>query len=364
MRACEERGRNDDVSSIEEAQAWIRSCWHELGRSPEDTERRLREVQDQFDSGGTFAPSFDELEHGARVAWRNSNRCIGRLFWQSLKVFDERGLQSAQDVAWALYRHIEFATNEGKIRPTCTVLDPSVRIWNHQLLRYAGYGTENGILGDPDSVEFTRICEGLGWKGNRTAFDILPLVVQVHGAAPKWFAIPEDLIVEVPIVHPQLPRFDALDLKWYAVPILSDMGLEIGGIVYPAAPFNGWYMGTEIGARNLADSGRFDMLPRVAALIGLDTTSEASLWRDRALVELNVAVLHSFKSRGVTIVDHHTAARQFERFGQSERDAGRELTGEWAWLIPPLSPATTSIFHHEYDDVMVRPNYIRQPRAW
>ena len=27
------------------------------------------------------------------------------------------------------------------------------------------------------------------------------------------------------------------------------------------APFNGWYMGTEIGARNLADADRYDLLP-------------------------------------------------------------------------------------------------------
>ena len=40
------------------------------------------------------------------------------------------------------------------------------------------------------------------------------------------------------------------------------MCLEIGGICYPAAPFNGWYMGTEIGARNLADTDRYDQLPR------------------------------------------------------------------------------------------------------
>ena len=36
-------------------------------------------------------------------------------------------------------------------------------------------------------------------------------------------------------------------MKWYGVPMISDMRLEIGGISYTAAPFNGWYMGTEIG---------------------------------------------------------------------------------------------------------------------
>ena len=44
--------------------------------------------------------------------------------------------------------HIEYATNQGSIRPTITIFkqdinDTShVRIWNHQLIRYAGYETE------------------------------------------------------------------------------------------------------------------------------------------------------------------------------------------------------------------------------
>jgi nitric oxide synthase oxygenase domain/subunit len=50
------------------------------------------------------------------------------------------------------------------------------------------------------------------------------------------------------------------------------MRLTIGGVQYPLAPFNGWYMGTEIGARNLADADRYDMLPTVAARLGLDTS--------------------------------------------------------------------------------------------
>lgn len=142
--------------------------------------------------------------------------------------------------------------------------------------------------------------------------------------------------------------------------MISDMALEIGGIRYPAAPFNGWYMETEIGARNLADTKRYNMLPKVASLMGLDSKTDATLWKDNALIELNVAVLHSFKAQGITIVDHHTAAKQFERFEQIEADVGRKLTGDWTWLISPVSPATTHIFHSHYDDTVVKPNYFRQ----
>lgn len=344
----------------EESRKFIMTCYEELGKGADETHERITEIWNMIKQEGTYEHSFEELEHGARMAWRNSNRCIGRFFWQSLKVFDERSQQTAEEVAAAVYRHIEYATNSGKIRPTITVFNPQIRIWNHQLIRYAGYETDRGLVGDPHSVRFTRACEELGWRGKRTAFDVLPLVIQVKGGKPKWFPIPDDLVLEVDIRHPDLPQFDELDLKWYAVPMISDMALEIGGINYSASPFNGWYMETEIGARNFADSQRYNLLPKVAYLMGLDTKTDVFLWKDKALIELNIAVLHSFKAQGVTIVDHHTAAKQFNHFEQIESEEGRKLTGDWAWLIPPVSPATTHIFHSHYDNTIVKPNYFWQ----
>jgi len=38
-----------------------------------------------------------------------------------------------------------------------------------------------------------------------------------------------------------------LEMKWYAVPAVSNMLLDIGGVLFPGCPFNGWFMGTEIG---------------------------------------------------------------------------------------------------------------------
>lgn len=336
------------------------TCYNELGKSADDIEQRLVTIMDSIKQQGTYELTCEELEQGARMAWRNSNRCIGRLFWNSLNVFDKRNVQTAEEVALALYDHIRFATNSGKIRPTITVFNQQIRIWNHQLIRYAGYQTDRGIIGDPHSVRFTRVCEELAWTGKRTAFDVLPLVIQVNRKSPELFAIPEDLVLEMDIRHPELPEFEELNLKWYAVPMISDMALEIGGIRYPAAPFNGWYMETEIGARNFADAERYDMLPKVASLLGLNTTTETSLWKDKALIELNVAVLHSFKEQGVTIVDHHTAAKQFKHFERIEIDFARKITGDWTWLIPPVSPATTHIFHSTYDNATVKPNYFRQ----
>lgn len=356
-------GTMEPDQRIEAAQHFIRTCYSELNKTEAETERRLQQVRQQMESQGYYEHTEEELRHGAKMAWRNSNRCIGRFFWESLIVLDERHVQTEEEMAQALLRHIEFATNGGKIRPTITVFAaetperPAMRIWNHQLIRYAGYETEYGVLGDPISIELTKLCMSLGWQGAGTHYDILPLVVQIGDRKPQFFEIPPELVIEVPITHPEIAGFADLGLQWYGVPIVADMRMEIGGMNYLAAPFNGWYMGTEIGARNLADEYRYNMLPKVAEVMGLDTSREATLWRDKALVELNVAVLHSYKEKGVSIVDHHTASQQFKRFEEREEKNGRAITGDWTWLIPPISPAATHIFHSAYDNKLESPNF-------
>ncbi|MFC0471151.1 nitric oxide synthase oxygenase [Halalkalibacter kiskunsagensis] len=350
---------------LDETRKFINTCYRELGKGEQAIKERLFEVKEEIASSNTYTHTYEELAHGARMAWRNSNRCIGRLFWQSMHVIDERMLTTEEEVANALFFHLQYGTNGGKIIPTITVFKSGhVRIWNHQLIRYAGYETKDGIIGDPDSVAFTTYCEKLGWQGEKTPYDILPLVIQIGNNNPKYFSIPKECILEVEISHPNFKDFTDLQLKWYAVPFISDMKLEIGGITYEAAPFNGWYMGTEIGARDLADQKRYHVLPKVAAVMGLDTTRDSTLWKDRALMELNVAVLHSFKESGVSIVDHHTAAKQFKQFEEQESGSGRHITGNWSWLIPPMSPAATHIFHKRYDNKVVKPNYFYQDRMY
>jgi nitric-oxide synthase, bacterial len=354
--------------SIAEAVEFLQTCYGELGRTEEEADRRITEVINEINATGTYAHTFEELEHGARMAWRNNNRCIGRLFWNTLTVFDERHQQTAEGAFEALLRHINFATNGGKIRPAITVFPPNhkgkdaMRIWNHQLIRYAGYEKDGQVIGDSTSLEFTKACEKLGWQGAGTPYDILPIVIQDE--KPHFFELPKEAVMEVELKHPEIPRFADLQAKWYAVPIISEMKLEIGGVSYTMAPFNGWYMGTEIGARNLADEDRYNLLPAVAEIMGLNTDSNRSLWKDKALVELNIAVLESFNQAGVTIVDHHTAAKQFKSFERKEAAAERELTGNWAWLIPPMSPATTHIFHKPYKNDIVKPNFFYQRSAF
>jgi len=331
---------------------------------------RAAQVEKEIASTGTWTPTFEELEHGARMAWRNNARCIGRLFWPSLKVCDLRHISEPSEVHQAVLEHLQTATNGGKIQPLITVFapatddGPTVRIWNHQLLGYAGYEQPDGsILGDPKNLAFTREAQALGWKGAGTRFDLLPLIIQKRGCAPVLFPPPHDHALEIPLTHPTLPWFSDLGLKWYAVPILSDMKLRIGGIDFPAAPFNGWYMGTEIGSRDLGDEGRYDMLPAIAEKMGINREHDP-LWKDRALVELNAAVIFSYEQAGVRIVDHHRASSEFMEFAAREMKAGRAVSADWSWIVPPMSGSATPVFHNLWENRSQLPDYLPQKHAW
>lgn len=333
----------------------LQAARHFFSQLDGDQSERLEAIELELATTGTYTLTTEELTAGAKLAWRNSNRCIGRLFWQTLHVIDARDASSSDEVFEKIVAHLRYATNGGKIRSTMTVLPNEYKILNTQLVRYAGYETGEGVMGDPLSVRMTKQAQRLGWVGEGTAFDVLPLMI-TDGQDVRLYELPEDAVLEVEIVHEAYDLFDGKTIKWHAVPAIADMELEIGGLRFTSIPFNGWYMETEIGARNLADVDRYNLLPLVGKSLGLDTSKERTLWRDRALVELNLAVLQSFEREGVTIVDHHTAAKQFKRFEKNEADAGRDVTGQWSWLIPPLSPATTHIFHGHYENTIKTPN--------
>jgi nitric-oxide synthase len=284
-----------------------------------------------------------------------------------MDVYDNRSLEDIDSIFNALFNHIHSATNDGNIKSTITVFSAykKIRIWNPQLLSFAGYRSKKGsVLGDPKQLEFTKQCMELGWKPKMGMFDILPLVVQVGNQNPVWREVPKELIKIVKIEHPEIKAIKNLNLEWYSTPIISNMTLEIGGLEFDAAPFNGWYMGTEVGARNLADEDRYNVLPEVAKLMKLDLKDKTSVWKDRALVELNYAVLHSFKKAGVKIVDHHSASKQFMQFIRKEEKEGREVTADWSWIVPPISGSTTEVFHTEMKNVIKSPNYFYQKEAW
>lgn len=354
---------------VNQAFEFLSQYGKENGHSEDTIMNRQLTVKEEIESTGTYIHTFDEITYGAKLAWRNSAKCIGRLFWETLDVFDARDVESQEEVAQHIHHHIQHATNEGKIRSTITIFPPlkfneqqKVQIWSHQLIRYAGYLEESGeILGDPASLEITKVAQKLGWQGDRTPYDFLPVIFQWNEEPPSIIPILKEEVLEIKIDHPINKNWGPLNLKWYAVPIIADRVLEIGGLRYPS-PFNGWYMETEIAARNFVDSYRYNRLRDVAKQLELDTSSTTTFWRDRALVELQHAVYASFKQAGVQIVDHYTAAQQFQTFREKEEKLQREVKGDWTWLVPPVSPSLTPIFHQGIVNEELSPNFIKQKR--
>ncbi|KAM4701870.1 nitric oxide synthase, inducible [Discoglossus pictus] len=333
--------------------------------------KRLETVTKEIESTGTYQLTEDELMFATKQAWRNAPRCIGRIQWNNLQVFDARNCKTAKEMFELICRHIKFSTNGGNIRSAITIFpqrtdgNHDFRVWNSQLIRYAGFEMPDGsFLGDPASVEFTELCVQLGWRPKYERFEILPLILQANGEDPELFELPPDLILEVTMEHPKYDWFKELNLRWYTVPAVANMLLEAGGIEFTACPFNGWYMGTEIGVRDFCDVQRYNVLEEVGRRLGLETHKLASLWKDQAVIEINVAVLYSFQKHNITIMDHHSAAESFMKHMQNEYRLRGGCPADWVWIVPPMSGSITPVFHQEMLNYILSPFYYYQVDAW
>lgn len=349
----------------EEAGAFLDLFLREGHCTAAEHSARSRVVRGELARHGFYRHTPDELAFGARVAWRNHGRCIGRLFWKSLEVLDCRALEAPDDVATQTFRHLADAFDGGQIRPVISVFAPmegdQLPVWieSRQASQYAGYVDADGVVGDPANIEITRTVTALGWTPPQRPghFDLLPLLVRDRQGRRQAYALPDGAVREVEITHPQFPAIGALGLRWYAVPLVCDMVLSIGGLEYPCAPFNGWYMATEIASRNLIDPYRYDRLDAVASAIAADRTDP--LWKDHAVLELNRALLTSYAAQRVTLADHHLASAQYMEFDRTERANGRLPSADWAWIVPPQGSALCPVFHQPMADFHDVPNFYR-----
>jgi nitric-oxide synthase, bacterial len=351
----------------EEARAFLAMFHTESGRGAAALNKRWAEVRRSLSRTGTYQHTEEELAFGARIAWRNQGRCIGRIFWESLEVVDCRHLTEPAAIMGRMADHMRETLGDGRIRSMISVFAPvqpnalPAYFESAQITQYAGYVQKDGsVVGDRQNVEPTRIAISLGFKppGDISPFDMLPVLIRDRHDRRILFDLPKDCIREVPIVHPEFAEIGQLNLRWYALPCLSGMIMTIGGIDYPCAPFSGFYMSTEIASRDLADKRRYDLLPIVARKLGYEIDKQGTvLWRDKTLTELNVAVLHSFKLAGVSMVDHHFASSQFMEFHHREQANGRQVAGDWRWIVPPQASASCEVFHLRMRNFHPVPNY-------
>jgi nitric-oxide synthase, bacterial len=349
----------------EEALAFIRQFARENGQSKADSKQREREVLKALNSDGHYHHTAAELAFGARLAWRNHGRCIGRIRWKSLEVYDCRDLDTPDLIAARMAEHMDDAYADGRVGSSISIFSPATpshipaTIESAQIVQYAGYILPDGtIVGDRHGIEATRTAIQLGWQppAEPGPHDILPFMVRDEDGRRTLYALPPGVAREVAVTHPGCAGVGALGIRWYAVPCISNMVLTIGGIDYPCAPFSGHYMVTEIASRDLADVRRYDLLPMVADALGLDQSGDV-FWRDAALTELNRAVLHSFRAAGISISDHHEESAQYMEFVKQEQRAGRTPSGEWSWIVPPQAPSACPVYHLPMANLHTVPNF-------
>lgn len=97
--------------------------------------------------------------------------------------------------------------------------------------------------------------------------------------------------------------------------------------------------------------------------MGLETRNPTSLWKDKALVEINIAVLHSFQLKNTTIVDHHTASESFMKHLDNENKLRNGCPADWVWIVPPMSSSATPVFHQEMLPYILKPSFDYQEPA-
>ena len=351
---------------IYDARKFYESIADELKWSEGKLGQRMLQVEQQIVSTGTYNQTTEEITWGARLAWRNSAKCIGRIAWKTLEIRDKRHVNSPEGVFTEVEEHLKRATAGTNIQSVMTVFAPKshksilgTRFWSSQYVRYAGYKDEKSgtITGDPANLELTNFLIKEGYwhpPEPRTRFDVLPIVLKLpHRPKPYVYELPKAVVFEVDIEHPTKPEITDLGYRWTTVPAISNFKMNLGGVVYQNMPFNGWFVSTEI-VRNLME--RYDAGPDVAKALGIDM-GKNPCWRLLVSAELEVAVNHSFQKNGYTIVDPHTVGNQFCTHVQREREQhGRECPGQWSW-IGGLTGPTNPTWHLEMRDYKLLPQY-------
>src|SRR6266436_6368552 len=86
-----------DGDLLTEAAKFV-GLFHAENQEAGSAAERIGEIRREIEATGTYRHTEPELTFAAQVAWRNSARCIGRLYWRSLRVRDRRHITAAADI--------------------------------------------------------------------------------------------------------------------------------------------------------------------------------------------------------------------------------------------------------------------------
>ena len=293
--------------------------------------KRVLQIKLELSRGNVYTLTTEELKAGARIAWRTSAKDAVRKAWTKLDVLDRRDVDTHKGICQLIDEHLQAAVSNANV---LAVLSPKradevwgFRFWSPKYFLYAGYKKGNGtMVGDPANIEFTNHLVKYGiWKPPKEQkdFDLLPIVFKVPGLRPFAYKIPDDLKCEVAIEHPECKAVADLGLRWPAFDFSSNVSMVIGGIRYQCCCFNQEHVSTEV-VQNL--SKRPGLVQRFAKAMKIPPSQ--TLFKKKIQYEMELAVLHSFKSQGYAIMDSEEAAISFSTHCNREREAGRECLQE------------------------------------
>jgi nitric oxide synthase oxygenase domain/subunit len=217
---------------------------------------RIKYAHQELDKKGNYTLSREELTYGTQLAWQNAyctNSDTPQK--QDLLVVDCRSVRTAEELFNTLCEHLKESFNEVALLPIVTVLPTTdqkistelddlthkkipLRILNKQLLLLAGYTQKDGsVIGDPLNIELTEFCLSLGWTpptNNMT--HVLPLVIDTADGVIHWFQWPCDSVKMEQLTYKAQAINQVRHIKQNTISMMSDMILEIGGLLFPVRP--------------------------------------------------------------------------------------------------------------------------------
>ena len=330
---------------------------------------RVTQALSTMEATGDYEHTADELSWAAKTAWRNAPRCVGRHLWKTLTVVDARKASSCRDIFDAICRNLRVSYNGGQVNPSAIVFrqrymedkdTPGIRVWNGVLLAFAGFEKENGdVIGDPKNVYLANLAKSLGWKPIKEGnFELLPIIITDVNQNTEAFEIPNDIKgYVVDITHPTEPEITKLGLRWYAIPSVSSMMLEAGGIQYTCNQVAGFFQDTEISVMNLLAESRYNLMEPIGRALKLDVSKNSTYWKCTVATELTRAVYHSFKLARVSMTDHFTLSDSFHLFMKEEMRTRGGCPTDWLWVVPPMSGGLVPTFHQEMLRYTLSPSY-------
>lgn len=330
---------------------------------------RREDIVQGLRTTGRVALNENELRVALKMAWRNNPRCLGRQWWKAMQLRDHTRLNTGAEVADAAAEHLRWVirtgSRRGQLIPAVTLFaadqpghEPGIEILNEQLIRFAGYRDGATVLGDPRNLALTTLLTRAGWRppARPGRFDVLPLGIRTRRDGLTLHELPDDAVALVALEHPEHAWFADLQLRWHAVPAISNMRVDLCARSWPAI-FSGHYVLFEL-VKDLGDPDRYGMLPAIGAALGLDIEEPSGAWRLRAKAVLAEAIWHSYGRDGIAIWSDTEAADNHVAFENSEAAEGRPVSGDGRWLTPTLATSEAATYRRTYTDLQLRPDFV------